>query len=63
MGGELPPGLVGLLQQIPRGGKGWTQETRDNFLTAFTAVLDFTVPIRPIGLEDLTDENMGVNSS
>lgn len=41
----LPPGLVGLLQQIPTGGKGWTEETRDNFVRAFTAVLDFTVPV------------------
>jgi hypothetical protein len=54
----LPPGLVGLIQQIPRGGKGWTEQDRDNFLTAFTAVLDFTVPIRPVGLEDLTDADL-----
>jgi hypothetical protein len=62
----MPPGLVGLLQQIPRDGKGWTEQDRDNFLHAFTAVLDFTVPIRPIGLEDLTDADSAdveVNSS
>jgi hypothetical protein len=41
----LPPGLVGLLHQIPRDGGRWTQATRDNFLNAFTAVLDFSVPI------------------
>lgn len=52
---DLPPGLIGLLQQIPRGGKGWTKDNRANFLTAFTAVLDFTVPVRPEGLEDFTD--------
>jgi Family of unknown function (DUF5343) len=43
--GDLPPGLVGLLHQIPRGGDPWTKETRDNFLAAFSAVLDFSVPI------------------
>lgn len=42
--GGLPPGLVGLLQQIPTDGRGWTKETRDTFLAAFTAVLDFTIP-------------------
>lgn len=42
---DLPPGLVGLLHQIPRDGKPWTRETRDNFIAAFSAVLDFSVPI------------------
>jgi hypothetical protein len=55
---SLPPGLVGLLQQIPTGNRGWTKETRDSFVGAFIAVLDFTVPTSPIGLEDLTDEDL-----
>ncbi len=42
----LPPGLVGLLQQIPRGGAGWPEARRDEFLIAFKAVLDFSVPVR-----------------
>jgi hypothetical protein len=41
---NLHAGLVGLLQQIPGAG-GWTVERRDNFLRAFTAVLDFSVPV------------------
>lgn len=41
----LPPGLLGLIQQIPTGGKSWTKAKRDDFLTAFTAVLDYTVPL------------------
>ncbi len=41
----LPPGLVGLLQQVPTNGTGWTADRRQTFLTAFTAVLDFTVPV------------------
>ena len=54
----LPPGLLGLLQQIPQGGRGWTQPDRDNFVRAFTAVLDFTVPVRPEVLEDLADADI-----
>jgi hypothetical protein len=41
----LPPGLLGLLQQIPTGGRTWTTTTRDRFLEAFRAVLDFSVPV------------------
>jgi len=43
---DLPPGLVGLLQQIPRGGGGWAPSRRDEFMAAFKAVLDFSVPVR-----------------
>jgi hypothetical protein len=42
---SLPAGLVGLLQQIPRDGVSWTSATRQHFLNAFTAVLDFTIPV------------------
>ena len=41
----LPPGLIGLLQQIPRDGASWTSTRRDDFLHAFGAVLDFSVPV------------------
>lgn len=45
-GGEaLPPGLVGLLKQIPSNGVTWTTRRRDAFLQAFGAVLDFSVPV------------------
>lgn len=57
---ELPPGLLGLLQQIPTSGSGWDKETRDNFLTAFAAVLDFTVPVRPTGLEDFSEDDFAL---
>jgi hypothetical protein len=43
---DLPPGLIGLLQQIPRGGDGWTVNRRDEFVRAFQAVLDFSVPVK-----------------
>lgn len=43
---DLPPGLVGLLRQIPRAGTGWPRSRRDEFMVAFNAVLDFSVPVR-----------------
>lgn len=46
IGGGLPPGLLGLLHQIPRDGAGWPRARRDEFMAAFSAVLDFTVPVR-----------------
>lgn len=45
-GHGLPPALSGLLQSIPTTG-GWSQESRDRFMTVFGSVLDFAVPIRP----------------
>jgi hypothetical protein len=60
---DLPPGLVGLLHQIPRGGAGWPAAQRDAFLAAFTAVLNFTIPVRehepapsPVVSDDEEDE-------
>ena len=41
--GSLPAPLAGLLQTLPQA---WTQEDRDRFLKAFTAMLDYSVPIR-----------------
>lgn len=42
---DVPPGLVGLLRQIPPKGETWTEEMRDAFVEAFKAVLNFTVSI------------------
>jgi hypothetical protein len=56
---DLPPGLVGLLRQIPREGKTWTEETRAAFLGAFTAVLNFTVPVGEPVVQDDEIENDG----
>jgi hypothetical protein len=42
---DLPPGLVGLLRQIPRDGASWTASKRDGFLSAFAAVLNYSVPV------------------
>lgn len=53
---DLPPGLVGLLRQIPTGGKSWTTERRDAFLSAFAAVLNFTIPTDDNPVADLDDE-------
>jgi hypothetical protein len=60
---DLPPGLVGLLRQIPRDGASWTAEKREGFLNAFTAVLDYSVPIgvphpaHPIDYDDELGES------
>ncbi len=54
--GDLPPGLVGLLHQIPRDGKGWTEDRRDSFLQAFRSVLDFSVPITEFDPYELSDD-------
>jgi hypothetical protein len=52
----LPPGLVGLLRQIPRNGNSWTPKRRDDFLAAFTAVLDFSVPVKePVPMASIFD--------
>lgn len=41
----LPPAIAGLLQEIPRRGASWTSARRDDFLAAFRALLDFSVPV------------------
>lgn len=55
---DLPAGLVGLLHQIPPGGRSWTSQRRDDFLKAFQAVLDFSVPVddNPPILEEEPEE-------
>lgn len=42
--GSLPPPLAGLLATLPQSG--WTQNERDRFVVAFTAMLDYCIPIR-----------------
>jgi hypothetical protein len=42
---DLPPSLAGLMASLPPEGEGWSKETRQRFLTTFTAVLDFCFPI------------------
>ncbi|MGA8402920.1 MAG: DUF5343 domain-containing protein, partial [Stellaceae bacterium] len=44
-GGTLPQPIAGLLTSLPRNGAGWSQVTRDRFMTTFGAVLDFCIPI------------------
>jgi hypothetical protein len=53
---QLPQGLVGLLQQIPLKGAGWSRSRRDEFMNAFGAVLDFSVPVREHEPEVVADE-------
>lgn len=51
-GGTMPPALMGLLASLPTGGDGWTSAHRDKFVTAFEHVLDFTIPIREVSVDD-----------
>lgn len=44
---SFPPALLGMLQSIPSSSKGWTQQERDRFIGAFSAVLDYSIPVRP----------------
>jgi len=39
----LPPALAGLLASLPPNG--WNQDRRDQFVTTFSTVLDFCIPI------------------
>jgi hypothetical protein len=41
----LPAPLAGLLTSLPAEGGGWTKDAREKFLTTFTTVLDFCVPV------------------
>jgi len=43
---NLPAPLAGLLSALPPEGSGWSQESRDRFLTTFGTLLDFCFPIR-----------------
>jgi hypothetical protein len=43
--GSLPAPLAGLLSTLPPQGKGWTAESRQKFMTAFNAMLDFCFPV------------------
>jgi hypothetical protein len=44
--GKLPTPLAGLLSTLPTNGAGWSQATRDRFITTFEAVLDYCIPIK-----------------
>jgi hypothetical protein len=41
---ELPAPLAGLLASLPADG-GWTKTERAKFITTFTTVLDFCIPV------------------
>jgi hypothetical protein len=60
--GGLPPGLVGLLQQIPKDGTSWTSEERDQFIEAFAAVLNFTVRVDDNPNDEFEEASAGVDS-
>ena len=57
----LHPALAGLLSSLPAPERGWTQEDRDRFVTAFGVVLDFAYPPglvrQPAGEAEVDDDD------
>lgn len=41
----VPAAILGLLEDLPTDGKGWTAERRDDFLAAFGGVVKFLFPV------------------
>lgn len=52
----LPAPLAGLLAALPPEGSGWSQESRDRFLSTFGTLLDFCYPIRKAEPEEHEEE-------
>jgi hypothetical protein len=42
---SISPAILALLEDLPRGGKGWTKDERDRWLKALEALLDYRHPI------------------
>lgn len=42
---DLHPALAGVLGELPKRGRGWTQQRHDAFMQTFEAVVNFTIPI------------------
>lgn len=58
----LAPALAGMIESIPKDGKGWTKEDRDKFVLTFGAVLDYAVPVVSaeslrLPVEDVVEED------
>jgi hypothetical protein len=53
------PAIAGVLASLPDPRIGWTRDDRDRFLIAFSAVLDFAVPVveRTAALPDDEDDD------
>lgn len=54
---NMPPAVAGLLASLPDPNLGWTAAERDKFLKAFTAMLDFSFPIRKADEKENADQN------
>ena len=51
----LHPALAGLLGDLPKKGQTWTQAEKDNFKTAFDAILTIAAPVSEENDEDDLD--------
>jgi hypothetical protein len=59
----LPSALAGLLDELPQPGEGWTEARRDQFLTVFRSILDFSYPVRTHDLYEEIEFDDSVDSS
>ena len=55
-GGIIPPAIIGVLAGLPTREQGWSKADRDNFYTAFGALLDFSIPIRETASGESRDD-------
>jgi hypothetical protein len=57
---SLPAPIAWLLTKLPQEGGGWTQQQRDQLMTAFGAILDVCFPIVTSGERDV--DQSGLNA-
>jgi hypothetical protein len=46
-GGVIPPAILGALAGLPTAERGWTTTEREHFIKGITALIDFSIPVRP----------------
>jgi hypothetical protein len=53
----LHPSLAGLLSDLPRGNRGWTEEERTRFKTVWDSMLEYTIPLVQSHDDDEQDDD------
>jgi hypothetical protein len=51
----LHPALAGVLYDLPREGESWTATEKERFMAAFTAMIDYSIPVTD-AMEDEPEE-------
>lgn len=55
----LDPAISGILLKLPGNGAGWSTEDRTRWLTLFTSILDYTIPVQAkseVGADEPDDD-------